>query len=237
MMRWLLIILLCFACASADAQELTGRIIASKTYSPVADVLVANKRTGITTYTDSSGRYKIRAFEGDLLFYYRIGFYSTRQPVRVKDGEIVTVVLEGSDVLLDEVNVEARTYKMDSLERAIIYHKPINAANEKVQTQIGFGISFSGLIGKMASKLTGREKRVQNFKRRFNQGEQDKFIATKYTLPLVTKTTGLTGDDALIFMDHFPMPYEFARTASDLELQMWVRNNYNQYTNSAKQKQ
>lgn len=236
-MRWLLTILICLACASSHAQELTGRIIAAKTYTPVADVLVANKRTGVTTYSDSSGRYKITSSEGDLLFFYRLGYFSTREPVRIKNGENVTIVLEASDIFLDEVRIKANTYQMDSLERAIIYHKPLKDASETVKMHVGTGIAFEGLIGKLAGKLTGREKRVKNFQRRFNQGEQDKFIATKYTLALVAKTTGLTGDAAGIFIDHFPMPYEFARTASDLELQMWVRNNYNQYTNSAKEKQ
>jgi len=41
--------------------------------------------------------------------------------------------------------------------------------------------------------------------------------------------TGLTGDSIHLFMQQYPIDYEFARSATDLEIKMWVRNNYKQW--------
>jgi hypothetical protein len=71
----------------------------------------------------------------------------------------------------------------------------------------------------------------------FIRGEQDKFIATVYTASRVNRLTGLAGEDAGIFMDAYPMNYDFARAASELELNMWIWNNYKQYRNKPKDKQ
>jgi hypothetical protein len=58
---------------------------------------------------------------------------------------------------------------------------------------------------------------------------EQKFIDTRYTPELVTKLTGYTGDTMILFMNTYPMDYSFARAASDLELKMWIRNNYKEH--------
>ena len=45
--------------------------------------------------------------------------------------------------------------------------------------------------------------------------------------------TGFTGDTIGHFMYAYPMPYEFARSASDLELKMWIRNNSKEWLKNA----
>jgi hypothetical protein len=231
-----------FLSSLVQAQEIRGRVIASKQYTPVNDVLVANKRTGDAVYSDSTGHFTIIALEGDILYFYRIGFQPHNQQVHLENGKMTTVVLKMSDMTLDEVQVKANTYQQDSAERAITYRKTINDANQKVKMRMGLGaatggIGFEGLIGKAASKITGREKRIQRFKRMFLKGEQDKFIASRYTIYRVNQLTGLEGEAAIIFIDTYPMEYAFARAASELELNMWIWNNYKQYRNKPKDKQ
>lgn len=236
-MRYVLFILAILISFCAEAQIIRGRVIVSKQYTPVNDVLVANKRTGDAVYTDSTGRFAITAIEGDLLYFYRIGYEPHNQQVHIERGEIATVVLKMSDLTLEEVQIKGSTYKQDSAQRANTYKKTINDANQKVNTQLGFGIAFEGLIGKAASRLTGREKRIQRFKKAFISGEQQKFIATKYTTARVSRLTGLEGEAINQFIYAYPMPYDFARAASELELNMWIWNNYKQYRNKPKDKQ
>lgn len=221
----------------AEAQDVRGRVIASKLYTPVNDVLVANKRTGDAVYTDSTGHFTITAIEGDLLYFHRIGYLSHTQQVHIEHGEMTSVVLKFSDLMLDEVQIKGSTYQKDSAERINTYKKTINDANQSVKVSLGTGIAFTGLIGKMASKITGREKRIQRFKKMFITGEQEKFIASKYTIARVSRLTGLDGEDASVFIDAYPMRYDFARVASELELNMWIWDNYKQYRNKPKDKQ
>ncbi|MBL7719266.1 MAG: hypothetical protein JNL72_10560 [Flavipsychrobacter sp.] len=218
----------------AHGQMVTGSVIEAKTYEPVGDVLIANKRTGESVRSDSAGRYSINAIEGDLLLYYRLGFYTRRENARITRGELPMVALTQSNTL-QEVEIKASTYQLDSLERSIIYRKPLNDANEKVEAHVGFGIAFSGLFGKLASILTGREKRVQRFKKQFISGEQEKFIATRYNIPFVMKVTKLSEEEAGTFINANPIPYDFVRAASELELQMWVHDRFVQYQDKAKE--
>jgi hypothetical protein len=37
---------------------------------------------------------------------------------------------------------------------------------------------------------------------------------------------GIDDSAALAFVDSHPVPYDFVRTASDLELKMWIREEY-----------
>jgi hypothetical protein len=46
---------------------------------------------------------------------------------------------------------------------------------------------------------------------------------------LVAALTGLTGDTVGYFMNANPMPFDYARAATDLELKMWIRYNYKQW--------
>ena len=234
MLRLLFICLLIFPFATS-AQVMQGSVINAKTYKPIADVLVANKRTAESVYTDSLGGFRIEAAVGDLIFYYRLGYYTRRETTHITPGSTQVIALVPSDLALPEVQVRGNSYQMDSIERSIIYRKALRDASEKIETYVGFGIGFNGIFSKMASILTGREKKLKHFKNQFITGEQEKFIATRYNIAVVTKITGLTGEDAGRFMNAYPMPYDFARAASGLELQAWIRNNFKQYSNKGSQ--
>ena len=57
-----------------------------------------------------------------------------------------------------------------------------------------------------------------------------KFIDSRYTMSLVMQLTSLTDTETVAaFMYSFPMEYSFARTAGDLELKAWIRNNFKEY--------
>lgn len=236
-MRYAFFIFILLLSSAAHAQQIRGRVIASKQYTPVGDVLVANKRTDDAVYTDSTGHFHISGIEGDILYFYRIGYQPHSQQVQMDRGEMTTVVLKFSDITLEEVQVRGSTYQKDSATRAMIYRKPITDAGEKVKVHLGTGIIFDGLIGKAASKITGREKRVQRFKKNFVRGEQDKYVASRYTTYRVNRLTGLEGEAANVFIYSYPMSYEFARAASELELNMWIWDNYKQYRNKPKDRQ
>jgi hypothetical protein len=62
---------------------------------------------------------------------------------------------------------------------------------------------------------------------------EQKYVDTRYTASLVNKLTGLSGDTLATFMNTYPMEYEYARHATDLELKAWVRDNYKDYRQHA----
>ena len=70
---------------------------------------------------------------------------------------------------------------------------------------------------------------MRRFKDQVLDIEKDKYIDTKYTDEVVTKITGLTGDDVAHFKYAYPMAYDFARSASELEIRLWIRYNWEEY--------
>ena len=81
----------------------------------------------------------------------------------------------------------------------------------------------------IAEKFSRRAKTIYRFQKTFEAGEIEKFIDTRYYPDIVTALTGLTGDSIGHFMYACPMPYDFARAATDLEVKMWIRSNYKQW--------
>ena len=233
-MRLLLTILFTLFPLHALAQVVEGLVIHSKTLKPVGDVLVANKRTRESTYTDSNGHYAISAVEGDLVFFHRIGFQSRRETAHISQRRMTTIAMTATELQLDEVQVKGSTYKLDSIERSIIYGRGLRDARKKVQVGLGNGFVFYNLPSQFAKRVTGRLKREKRFLRLFEDGEKEKFIATRYNMAVVNKVTGLKGDSAAHFMNANPIDYEFARTATELELVMWVRSSYKLYSNKRK---
>jgi hypothetical protein len=233
-MRTLFTILFALFSLRSIAQEVEGMVIHDKTLKPIGDVLVANKRTSETAYSDSNGRYRISAVEGDLLLFYRIGYQSRRETAHIVRGKMTTIAMPFSELQLDEVLVRGSTYKMDSIERTIIYGRGLRDAKKKVYVTLTNGIVFHNLPSQFAKRVTGRLKQEKRFLRLFEEGEKEKFIATRYNMAVVKKVTGLDGDDAAHFMNANPIDYEFARKASELELVMWVSSSYKLYSNKRK---
>ena len=54
-------------------------------------------------------------------------------------------------------------------------------------------------------------------------------MATRYTPELVSEMTQLEGNAVYQFMAAYPMEKDYAYVASDLEIKMWIRNNYKQW--------
>lgn len=112
----------------------------------------------------------------------------------------------------------------------VIYHKVLGDVAMKPKIHLGVGttpgIIMDGGISKLARIISGREKREKKFVKDFIDDQQYRFTSLRYTPSLVEQMTGLTGDTVAFFMASNPIPYDYARTASDLEIKMWIRTQY-----------
>ena len=133
---------------------------------------------------------------------------------------------------LNEVLVRPKyhQFQIDSAERMVIYHKVLGDVAMRPRVTIGggttSGLTMEGGISKLARIISGREKREKKFVHDFIEDQQYRFTSLRYTPTLVEQMTGLSGDTVALFMAKNPMPYDYARTASDLEVKMWIRTQY-----------
>ena len=183
-------------------------------------VTVFNVSTQTGTTTDQTGLYTIQANPGDIITFSYIGYQTARlkKPPSVLIAT-VNIRMEPVENELKGVTIHSglTQYQRDSLERQVIYKLPLQRRPPSV---------FVSPVSAIAEKFSKKAKRVYEFQKTFAQGEIDKFIDTRYTTKLVTQLTGLTGDSVASFMFENPMPYDYARNATDLEMKMWIRSSY-----------
>jgi hypothetical protein len=112
---------------------------------------------------------------------------------------------------------------MDSMERKSTYSRAL--AREK-------GGSIMSPVTFIAEKLSRQSKQVFRFQKSFNYWEEVKFIESRYSPDLVRSLTGVSGDTLARFMNSNPMPGDYARAASDLEIKIWIREQFKNWQSS-----
>ena len=217
-------ILLLLLSSSLHAQTLQGTVTDATLHKALSAVTVVNVSTQQSVYTDDRGHYSILANQGDRIAFSYIG-YKTAERVKPPSVLVATlnIALERTEYQLDEFQLHPghlTKYQLDSLERAVIYKVPLQRRPPS---------PFMSPASALAEKFSKRAKRTYQFQKNFAAGETEKFIDTRYTPELVTELTKLAGDSIGYFMYAFPMAYDFARTATDLEIKMWIRDNYRQW--------
>lgn len=223
-MRFFLTIVLFFALTAGYAQTLKGIVADAVTGKTLSPVVVLNVRTGISVYTDDDGQFSLHAQSGDKIALTFIGYKTMQWTMPPGIGVIQQrIEMEPLSYQLDEFVIRTRNYtayQLDSLERSSTYQRAL--AREK-------GGSVMSPVSFVAEKLSGRSKRIFRFQKEFNYWEDQRFIDSRYTPELVQMLTGLEGDTLAAFMNAHPMPYDYARAATDLEIKMWIRTNYRVY--------
>ncbi len=222
MRHWYLsFIVLFFILSHASAQSVQGIVSDAVTHKPVFPATVVNVRTQQATYTDANGFYTIPAAMGDVIAFTCIGYNSLE---RIKPVSVIVatmnVRMEHIEYQLDEVILRPGVltpYQVDSIERRKVYKLPLQ------RTHPSAVMNPASAIAELFSK---KAKRTYQFQKDFAREELQKFIDTRYSQELVEELTGLEGDSVGFFMYAYPMPYDFARAATDLELRMWIRDSY-----------
>lgn len=203
------------------AQSLQGVVTDAQTHKPLAGATVVNVITQQITYTDANGFYTVPARQGDVVAFTYIGYKSAERskPISVVIATL-NVGLERSAYDLQEVFLrpgKLTQYQIDSAERATTYKLPLQRRPPS---------PFMSPASALAELFSKRAKRTYEFQKVFVAGEIEKFVDTRYTPELVTALTGLTGDSIGHFMYAYPMSYDYARLATNLEVKMWIRDNY-----------
>lgn len=201
-----------------------GHVLEVNTYQRLRGVTVWNKSSGAHCLTDTLGNFSLSAHEGDVVRFSFVGF--KEQVFIMPKVEVYLqkqVVLETNSTLLQEFSFKRSRlgqYQLDSLGRRDLYKLPLGRSRPS---------PIASPVSAVAELFSKKAKRIYAFQQEFERGEKELFLDIKYPPTLVTKMTGLTGDSIHLFMQQYPIDYEFARSATDLEIKMWVRNNYKQW--------
>jgi hypothetical protein len=111
-------------------------------------------------------------------------------------------------------------YQQDSARRANIYQDVLEYEQQK---------SVMSPVTSVYQKFSKKHKNTRKFKNQIVNMELQNFIDSRYTKELVVTLTKMPEEEAQTFINAYPMEYQFARTASELEIKMWIKYNYQEY--------
>ncbi len=227
---FILSIILLFGIQLSFGQILDGTILDKESQQPVPGVNIYNTHLGVSTISDENGVFSIQIRTGDTLFFRHLAF----QTIIYKSPYVLgkayqTIIMTSKAVKLKDATIIGKTrFQEDSEKREQVFHHDL--VKEPVPTPKFNGLGASGIFGWMADKITGNSKKLKEFQKTFKNDDKSRFIETKYNADVVSKLTGMKDADSLArFINYYPMDYDFARSATELELKSWIKLNFKQY--------
>jgi hypothetical protein len=237
-LRYFIVFILLLISTTSFAQILEGSIIDNENKTTISSVAVINKNKSTIVYSDSNGYYKILVSTGDSVLFSHTAYKPVIEQIPFSLGnQYKTILLDPKVYGLKQATITAKTkYQQDSIEKYETYEHVMNKTQPKVGIAAGpTALEMTGPVSYLADKISGNSKRAKKFKNDFKTDEQQEYIDTRYTPALVSSLTGIKDEDSLAhFMNSYPMEYQFARQASDLEMKVWIKDNYKQYLNKLK---
>lgn len=212
-----------------DAQIIfKGTIIDSSNSRPLTTVRVENLTTHQGDFSKSNGDFFIEGKEDDYIIFSYLGFknkvirltQSLHNSTQIVKLAVKTVNL--NDVIIKRGPTQ---YQRDSANRADIYKDAFDYSQTK---------SVMSPVTSIYQKFSKKHKNMRHFQEQIIDIEKQKFIDTRYTEELTSSLTKLKDEELRAFMNAYPMEIDYARAASDLEIKMWIKYNFQEYTKTKK---
>lgn len=218
------IILVLGICIQVKAQlNIKGYVYDSVTKKGLTPVRVENLTTHQGVSTLYNGEFQLEAKEGDYIYFTYVGYKNKSIRVTSAMANSSTIVyLQVKTVQLKDVTIYRgpTEYQKDSAHRASIYKSAFEYNQQK---------SIMTPVTSVYQKFSKKYKNLRKFQDQIIGMEQQKFIDSRYTPELVQSMTKLPEDSVIHFINAFPMDLDYARAASDLEIKMWIKHNFQKY--------
>ncbi len=227
---------------AAQQWEIQGTVFDYSNRRPVEAVTVLTT-SGRATVTDSLGKYEIPVRKGDSLWFSYMGKNTLKYRAdSIENTSNFEIALHIDVRLLPEVRVQARNYRMDSIQNRrdyasiFNYRKPhlqmsSNPPSAYVPGSLTVGLDLDALINMFRFK---KMRSMENLQRRLLQQEQDKYIDHRFSKYFVKQLTHLDSTELKTFMAIYRPSYETLVLLNDLELGYYIEQCYKKYADSRK---
>lgn len=220
----LLLSLSVFFCSGLLAQNtFRGTIIDSASGIPMSKVSIKNLISKNGTLSDLRGEFSLQVNDGDVIQISYLGYKQKiirLQSVAELKSRYIEMVEQKNTLPTATIRKPMTQYQIDSSERAFLYADAFGYKQQK---------SAMSPISSLYQRFSKKHKEIRKFQNQIIEMERQNFIDTKYTPDVCAKITGIEGDNLAKFMQSYPMEYAFARTASELEIRLWIRYNWEDF--------
>jgi hypothetical protein len=182
---------------------------------------------GSITSTDSMGRYQINVAEKDSIWFSYLGKATPKYPVlKMPDVMQFDIALQLKSVVMEEVKIKSRSYRMDSIQNRKDYakafdYKKVSFGSLTTVGANGAAIDLDELIRLFQFR---KNKSMLKFQQRLLEQEREKFVDHRFTRALVKRLTGLDGEQLEQFMVKYRPSYEFITSVSEYDFQLYIKS-------------
>lgn len=225
-----LLLLIHFAQAQvSDMPKVSGIVLEKGTSTRLVDVNVTNLRSKSTVRSNNFGVFYIEAAVGDSLSFTKVG-YGTLKTVLYTLEDIVLEMQPG--LAIEEVVVARRTRQQEMEDILRDYSKKgiYNGGKNSVGTYISSpATALYNLFGREAKNM----KRFQKFMDR----EVDAMAVDRiFSKTVVSKTTGLEGQDLENFMELYRPSYDQAIKWGQYDLLNYITSSFKSWEENGRPK-
>lgn len=250
MRRIILVSLLLIVITSLKSQDTTifvvrGKIFDGETLKPVGYVLFVNKNKMLISQSDTSGKYRILMMKNDILSISCLGYktiewtptqedlqskfiekYFYLEPITYSIGAINIYSMRWKSFVYNMKNVDVEDKsKQKAIQEwitKVVEDQELNKINPKIGIQI---------VIPTYSHLEIQQKKIQE---RMKIEELNRQANEKFNPELVSRVTGLQGDELKRFMNFFSFDRDFILKTSEYDLVIIVKQIFEEYQNQKK---
>ena len=191
--------------------------------------------SGIFTFTDSLGKYKILVKEKDSLTYsynnkatQQFSVAQIQDPLRFDIS--LHIKVKGKYSCLKEVTVFSKSYREDSIENRKLYADIFRFTKPGLQTSItadgSVGMDLDELINMFRFR---RNKRILAFQKRLEEQEKEKYINYRFNKMFVKRITGLQSPFLDTFIVWYKPSYDFVINSDEISFNQYILNACKQF--------
>ncbi|HMU45017.1 MAG TPA: carboxypeptidase-like regulatory domain-containing protein [Chitinophagaceae bacterium] len=220
-----------FNTANGQAIVIKGTVYDSTRFNTMAYVTV-NSTSGISTFTNADGNYKLEVAEKDSIWFSYLGKPTIKFPVHtIQNPQQFDISLQVNITTLKEVRIRQRNYRFDSIQNRLDYAKIFDYQKPGLKTvtpQYGAGAGFDldELINVFRFK---RNRSMLAFQQRLLQEEREKFIDHRFSKSLVRRLTKLDGAALDSFMVIYRPSYTFTKFSGDYDFQLYIKQSFERF--------
>ena len=193
---------------------ISGRLLDSITYKPIADVVVVNKKTNKVTLSGHDGYYYINVNLNDTLVFYLIGYFPKFFLIKNQQDFNKQVHVSFLKPNIEELKVTAKKITKEK-------KKPFNQTPATIESPISFLYEQFSRKYKQYRKIEALEK--EKYDRQLKDG--------RFTKEFVMSVTGIEEDvEAEEFMRMCRFSNDFLENASDYDFLVAIHKKYRYYS-------
>lgn len=211
----------------AQQAQVEGIVFDRNTKQRIGKVLLENPRSKVREFNNTRGEFHITALPGDTLIASSRGYYT--DTLVVTNNSIVLFHLLRESIYIDEVTVIGKRSAEEQFKQAQRdYEKAFRLSDPGDLFSVGpNGVGLS--INAIYSLFSKEAKNAKRLKKLLENDYRENKIDDRFSVELVSKTTGLSGEELQRFMRIFRPSYYLVQSSNDYQLATYIRLKYDIY--------